>query len=273
MLCLDFFFTCGVMISKRKVRHWFENDKSVPKIIHQKRIAGLIALPSSLVFMFFFSTHRKMPQVSSGLRSHHVTPPTVGLPVRSGAKPSKSTGSLSLESTSLGQMETKSSQHSAQSTKPPSSTASANLGPGRRRNPGKARQANASAAQKADKLLHSTEDKSPKYIREPPLHEKCQPHVPSSQGPLNGTFSHGKKPCPPLQRSPRSRGKPPGVQQQLVGYDHGGHAQKRKGTNESVPLGSKCQRLSSTSRSSLLTWKGENIEKVFGWGLERRPDS
>ncbi|XP_030277752.1 ataxin-7-like protein 2b isoform X1 [Sparus aurata] len=221
------------------------------------------------------NTHlwKKMPQVSSGLRSHHVTPPTVGLPVRSGAKPSKSTGSLSLESTSLGQMETKSSQHSAQSTKPPSSTASANLGPGRRRNPGKARQANASAAQKADKLSHSTEDKSPKYIREPPLHEKCQPHVPSSQGPLNGTFSHGKKPCPPLQRSPRSRGKPPGVQQQLVGYDHGGHAQKRKGTNESVPLGSKCQRLSSTSRSSLLTWKGENIEKVFGWGLERRPDS
>ncbi len=230
-----------------------------------------------------------MPQVSSGLRSHHVTPPTVGSPVRTGARPSKSTGSLSLESTSLGQMETKSSQHNAHSAKPPSSTTSASLGRGRRRNPvgqpSKGRQRkeelmqDASAAQKAAKLSHSGEDKSFKYIRDPPLHEKGQPHVPSSQGPVNGTFSHGKKPCPPLHRSPRSRGRPPAIQQKVMGYDHRGLGQKRKGSNESPPLSSslsrtsKCQRLSSPSRSSLLTWKGENIGDVLAWGLEKRSDS
>ncbi|XP_070767211.1 ataxin-7-like protein 2b [Enoplosus armatus] len=237
------------------------------------------------------STHlwKKMPQVSSSLRSRHVTPPTVGSPVRTGSRPSKSPGSLSFESTSLEQLESKSSQHNAHSIKPPSSNTSAILGPGRRRNPagqpGKARQRevelmqDASAAQKAAKLSHSGEDKSSKHIRDPPLHEKGQPHVPSSQGPVNGTFSHGKKPCPPLHRSPRSRGRSPGMQQKVAGYDHRGLAQKRKGSNESPPLSSslsrtsKCQRLSSPSRSSLLAWKGENIGDVLSWGLEKRPDS
>lgn len=233
--------------------------------------------------------YRKMPQVASGLRSRHVTPPTVGSPVRTGARPSKSTSSLSLESTSLAQLETKSSQHNAHSTKPPSSTTSASLGPGRRRNPAgrpsKARPTevelmqDTSAAQKAARLSHSGEDKSSKYIRDPPLHEMGQPHVPSSQGPVNGTFSHGKKPCPPLHHSPRGRGRAPGIQQKVVGYDHRGLAQKRKGSNESPPLSSplsrssKCQRLSSPSHSSLLAWKGESIEDVLAWGLEKRSDS
>lgn len=229
-----------------------------------------------------------MPQVSTGLRSPHITPSTVGSPVRTGARPSKSTGSLSLDSTSLGQLETKSSQHNAHSNKPPSSTTCASLGPGRRRNPvGRTRKAqlrevelmqDASAAQKAAKLSHSVEDKSSKYIRDPPLHEKGQPHAPSSQGPVNGTFSPGKKPCPPLQRSPR-RGRAPGIQQNVVGYDCRGLSQKRKGSNESSPVStalsrtSKCQRLSSPSRSNLLTWKGENMEDVLAWGLEKRSDS
>lgn len=231
-----------------------------------------------------------MPQVSSGLRTPHVTPPAVGSLVRTGARPSKSTGSLNLDSTSLGQLETKSSPHNAHSTKPPSSsTLSASLGLDRRRNPigrtGKARlrevelMQDATAAQKAAKLSHSGEDRSSKYIRDPPLHEKGQPHVPSSQGPVNGTFSHGKKPCPPLHRSPRGRGRAPGIQQKVVGYDHRGLAQKRKGSNESPPLSSslsrtsKCQRLSSPSRSSLLAWKGENMGDVLSWGLEKRSDS
>lgn len=255
-----------------------------------------------------------MPEVSSGLRLHHVTPPTVGSPVRTGARRSHPTGSLNLESTSLGQLETKSTQHNPYSTKPPSSTTSTSLGPGRRRNPAgrpsKARlkemeqMQDASAAQKATKLSHSSEDKSSRYIRDPPLHEKGQPHVPSSQGPVNGTLSHGKKPCPPLplqpserhlsvlekrsplpaphhptHRSSRCKGRTPGIQQKVVGYDHRAPAQKRKGSSESPPLNSslsrnsKCQRLSSPSHSSLLSWKGESIEDVLSWGLEKRSDS
>ncbi|XP_045912356.1 ataxin-7-like protein 2b isoform X2 [Micropterus dolomieu] len=229
---------------------------------------------------------KKMPQ-SSGLRSRHVTPPTVGSPVRTGARPSKSTGSLSTESTS--QQGTKSSQHNSHSTKPPSSTTSGSLGPGRRRNPvGRPSKAqlrevelmqDASAAPRAAKLSQISEEKSSKYIREPPLHEKEQPHLPTSQGPVNGTFSHGKKPCPPLHRPHRSRGRPPGIQQKLVGYDHRTIAQKRKSSNESQALSSslsrtsKCQRLSSPSRSGLLAWKGENIGDVLAWGLEKRSDS
>ncbi|XP_019114778.2 ataxin-7-like protein 2b isoform X2 [Larimichthys crocea] len=220
------------------------------------------------------STHlwKKMPQVSSGLRSRHVTPPTVGSPVWTGARPSKSTGSVSNESTSLGQLETKSSH----STKPPSSPV------GR---PGKVRlteteiMQDTSAAQKAAKLSQSAEDKSSKYIRDSPLHEKSQPHVPSSQGPINGILSHGKKPCPPLHRSSRSRVRPPGIQQKVVGYDHRGLTQKRKGSNESQALcstlsrTSKCQRLSSPSHSNLLAWKGENIGDVLAWGLDKRSNS
>ncbi|XP_029291871.1 ataxin-7-like protein 2b isoform X2 [Cottoperca gobio] len=207
------------------------------------------------------STHlwKKMPQVSSGLRSRHVTPPAVGSPVRTEPQPSKSTGSVNLESTSLGQLGTKTSPHNSPSMKAPSSTTPARLGPGRRRT-SKARlreeelMQDASAAQKAAKLSHSGEDKSSKYIRDPPLNEKGQPHVPSSQGAVNGTFSNGTKPCPPLHRSPRSKGRTPGIQEKGVGYDPRGLAQKRKGSNESPPLSSslsrtsKCQRLSSPSQ-------------------------
>ncbi|KAL7398892.1 hypothetical protein ABVT39_016693 [Epinephelus coioides] len=225
------------------------------------------------------STHlwKKMPQASPGLRSRHVTPSTVGSPVRTGTRPSKSTGSLSLQSTSLGQLEPKTSQHRSHSIKPPSSSTPAKLGPGRQRNPvGRASKAqlreeeliqDASTPQKVAKLLHSVEDQSPKYIRDPPLNEKGQPHVPSSQGPINGSFSH---------RSPRNRGKPPGIQQKVASYHHRGFPQKRKGSNESLPLSarsSKYQGLSSPSRSSLLAWNGENMGDARALGLEKRSNS
>ncbi|XP_075951331.1 ataxin-7-like protein 2b isoform X2 [Anarhichas minor] len=206
------------------------------------------------------STHllKKMPQVSSGLRSCNVTPPTVGSPVRT-ARPTKSTISLSLESTSLGPLETKTSQHNSHSVKPPSSTTSARLAQ------------DSSAAQKA---AHSGEDKSSKYIRDPLLNEKGQPHVPSNPGTVNGTFSHKKKPCPPLHPSPRSRKRPPGIQEKVVGYNHRGPAQKRKGSNEPQPLSSslsrtKCQRLSSPSQ------RGERMERITGtrmlWAWRKDP--
>ncbi|XP_071332106.1 ataxin-7-like protein 2b isoform X1 [Trachinotus anak] len=249
---------------------------------------------------------KKMPQASSGLRSCHVTPPPT---VRTVARPSQSTGSLSHESTSLGQLETKSNQQNSQSTKPPSSISSASLGPGRLGNPAqrpsKAQlkevglMQDASTAQKATGLPHSSKDKSSRQIRDPPLHEKGQPHVPSSEGPAAVTFSHRKKPCPPLplqpserhmsglekrsplpattmqQCSPRNRRRSPGIDQKVVGYDHKGRGQKRKVSNESPPLSSsvsrtsKCKRLSSPSRSTLLIWKGENI----GACLEKRSNS
>ncbi|XP_034394166.1 ataxin-7-like protein 2b isoform X2 [Cyclopterus lumpus] len=195
------------------------------------------------------STHlwKKMPQVSSGLRSCHVTPPTVGSPVRT-ARPTKSTCSLSLEPTSLGPLETKTSQHNSHSIKPMSSTTSARL------------IQDASAAQKA---AHSGEDKSFKNIRDPLNEKGQQPHVPSNQGTVNGTISHKKKACPPLNHSPRSRGKPPGIQQKVVGYDHRGPSKKRKVSNESQPISSsrsrtKCQRLSSPSQ------RGERMERITG---------
>ncbi|XP_068453944.1 ataxin-7-like protein 2b isoform X2 [Clinocottus analis] len=200
---------------------------------------------------------KKMPQVSSGLRSLHVTRPIVGSSVKT-ARPTKSTGSLSLGSTSLGPLETKSSQHNSYSIKPPSSTTSVRL------------MQDASTAQRA---AHSSEDKSPKYTRDP-LNEKDQPHVPSNQGTVNGTFSHKKKPCPSLNNSPRSRGKPPGIQQKVVGYDHRGPAQKRKGSNESQPLSSslsrtKCQRLPSPSQ------RGERMERITStrmlWAWRKDP--
>uniref|UniRef100_A0A3P8TUI8 Ataxin 7-like 2b n=1 Tax=Amphiprion percula TaxID=161767 RepID=A0A3P8TUI8_AMPPE len=253
---------------------------------------------------------KKMPQVSSGLRSRHVTPPTTGTPVRAGDRPSKSTVSLCLESTSLGQQETKSSQRNCHSTKPPYSSTSASLGSGRWRSPAERPSKtqlkevelmqDASAAHRAAKLLHSGEDKSCRFIRDSPLHEKSQPHVPSSQGPASSTFSHRKKPCPPLllkpaerklsvlekcsplaapaNRSPRSRAKPPAIQQKVGGFDHRGPAQKRKRSSESLPLSSSLSRttkykcLPSPSRSSLVSWKGENIEDVLTWGLEKRSD-
>ncbi|TNN82923.1 Ataxin-7 [Liparis tanakae] len=202
------------------------------------------------------STHlwKKMPQVSSGLRSCHVTPPAVGSPVRT-ARPTKSTGSLSLEPTSLGPLETKTGQHNAHSIKALSSTTSARL------------VQDASAAQKA-------EDKSSKSIRDPLNEKGQQPHVPSNQGAVNGALPHKKKPCPPLNHSPRSRGKPPGIQQKVVGYDHRGPAKKRKGSNEPQPISAsrsrtKCQRLSSPSQ------RGERLERITGsrmlWAWRKDP--
>ncbi|XP_034733892.1 ataxin-7-like protein 2b isoform X1 [Etheostoma cragini] len=220
------------------------------------------------------STHlwKKMPQVSSGLRSRHVTPLTVGSPVRTGVRPSNSTGSLSLESTS--QLETKTAQHNSPSNKLPSSITSARLGPGQRRNPvGRASKArlreeelmqDASAAQKAAKLSHSSEDESSKYIRDPPLNEKGQPHVPSSQGQVNGTCSYSKKPCPPLHRPTRSRGRPPGIKQKVAGYEQKGLAQKRKGSNESPPLGS------SLSRTSKCQHSGTPM--LWAWRKDQTPE-
>ncbi|KAF3860346.1 hypothetical protein F7725_000601 [Dissostichus mawsoni] len=207
------------------------------------------------------STHlwKKMPQVSSGLRSCQVSSPAVGSAVRTEARSSKSTGSL--DYTSLGQLETKPSLHKSPSFKSPSSPATATLGPGRRRNPaGKARlreeelMQDASALQKAAMLSSGGEGKSSKCIRDPPLNEKGQPHVPSSQGAVNDTFSNVNKPCPPLQRSPRSKARAPGIQQQGAGCNNRGLAEKRKGSDESTSLSSslsrtsKCQRLSSPSR-------------------------
>ncbi|XP_037334701.2 ataxin-7-like protein 2b isoform X1 [Pungitius pungitius] len=202
------------------------------------------------------STHlwKKMPQVSSGLRSCHVTHATVGSPVRT-ATPTKSTVSLSLKSTSLGPLETKTSQHNTQSTKPPSSTTSVRF------------MQDASAAQK---VVHIGEEKASKYIRGPVLNEKGQPHLPSLQGTVNGTFSRKKKPCLPLH-APRSRGRPLGIQQKVVGYDQRGPAQKRKDGSESQPLGSrtKCQRLSSPPQ------RGEKMERITGtrtlWAWRKDP--
>ncbi|XP_029912339.1 ataxin-7-like protein 2b isoform X2 [Myripristis murdjan] len=161
------------------------------------------------------STHlwKKMPQVSTGLRSHHVTAATTGSSVRTGARTSSPSGSSSLSPTPSGQSETKSSQHNPLSTKPPSSTTSANLGPGRLRNPvgrpSKSRQREleltqtASTASKVTKLLHSGEDQTSKHIRDSALHKKGQTHSPtrvypspSTQGPINGTLCLAERPCP-----------------------------------------------------------------------------
>ncbi|XP_071399686.1 ataxin-7-like protein 2b [Centroberyx affinis] len=268
---------------------------------------------------------KKMPQVSTGLRSRHVTTTATGSSVKSGARTTSTTGSSSLGSTSSGQSDTKSSQHNPPSTKPPSSTTSASLGPGRQRNPvgrpSKARLKElelmraAGAAQKASKLSRSGVDQSFKHIRDPALHEKGQPHSPtrvypspSSQGPINGTVPLGKKPCrpQPLQPSekhspsplpglgkrspfpaphhpthstPRGRGRPPGTQRRVVGYDHRGLAQKRKTSSGSPPLSPSLSRtpkshcLSSPSHSGLFSWKGEGIGGVLARGLEKRVDS
>lgn len=202
-----------------------------------------------------------MPQVSSGHMSPHGAPPAVGSHVKTGARNSKPTGSFSLESTSVEQLEAKSGLQNTHGTKLPSSVTSASRGPGRQRKPlGRSSKAqvtevelmqDASVARKAAKLPQCSEDRHPTDIKNSLLHDKGQPNVPSSRGPVN-TLSQGKKPCPPLHRSSRSRGKPPGIQQEVVGYDHKGLAQKRKGSNKSPPLSSslsrtfKCQRFSSS---------------------------
>ncbi|XP_034445877.1 ataxin-7-like protein 2b [Hippoglossus hippoglossus] len=248
------------------------------------------------------STHmwKKMPQVSPDLRSCHVTPPAV----RATGKPFQSTGSFSLDSTSIGQLENKTTQHNSQGTKPPSSASSVSLGPGRWSNPvgqqSKVQQKEVVLMQDAaTRLPQSNKEKSARNVRDPPLHEKGQPRSPSCKGPASSNFSQGKKPCPPLplqpserhlsalekrsalpaktDRSPRGRGRTSGIQQKAVGFDCNGRGQKRKGSNESPPSSvsktSKCKRLSSPSRSSLLAWKGENIGDVLAWGLDKTSNS
>ncbi|XP_006785624.1 ataxin-7-like protein 2b [Neolamprologus brichardi] len=175
------------------------------------------------------STHlwKKMPKVSSGLRSH----------------------SHSLESTSLVQFENNPCQPNSYSIKPPYPTTSASVGSGRVCSPSKAQlievelMQDASAAQKAVKKLQSSENKASRYIRDPLFHQKGQPQRPDS-----ATFSNGKKPrestkrqsdvkkCRPLpvpnHRSPRGKGKLPGDQQKVVAYAHMSVAQKRKSSSE-----------------------------------------
>ncbi|KAM9855217.1 ataxin-7-like protein 2b [Aulostomus maculatus] len=235
---------------------------------------------------------KKMPQVSSGLKT----------PVRSGSSRSHPRGSLSLESTSLGRLETRSSQRNLQSATAPSSNSSKRLGLGQQRTPVSQSGKDVDNFQDASatKLSHTGGDKSSRHIRDPLLREKGQMQAPSSRGLVNGTSSHGKRPCPPLPLqpserhlsslekrpglpaphcSPRCKTKPPGLQQKLVGYDQRALEQKRKGSSDSQALSSslsrtsKCPRLSSPHRSALISWKGESIADVLSWGLEKRSDS
>lgn len=250
-----------------------------------------------------------MPQVSAGLRSCRIAPAAES-PVRKGARPSASPSSR-LKSASSGQLETKSGQHNLQGA------TSAGLASPRPRNPigrpGRTRlrepelTRDASTAQTAAKLSHSSEDQSFRHIRDPLLRERGQPHSvsrvypsPSSHGPANGSLSRGKKPRPPLQppqrrspspsglakRSPfphhathpnlRGRGRPPAIQRKVLGCDNRGLAQKRKASGE--PLGpslsrtSKLHCLSSPSHSSLLSWKGESVGGALALGREKRSD-
>ncbi|XP_076023247.1 ataxin-7-like protein 2b isoform X2 [Genypterus blacodes] len=250
---------------------------------------------------------KKMPQVSSGLRSCAIMP-SAESPARKGARPSAAMSSR-LKSTSSGQLETKSSQHNLQGT------ASASLGSPSPRNPvGRPSRTrarlprDANTAQTSAKLSHSSQEQSSKHIRDPLLPEKGQPHSvnrvyssPSSQDPVNGSLSQGKKPCPPLQPaqrrspspstlvkkapfphnsthpSPRGRGRPPAIQRKVLGCDNRGLAQKRKDSGE--PLNASLTRtpkfrcLSSPSHSSLLSWKGESVGGALSLGREKRADS
>lgn len=210
--------------------------------------------------------------------------------------------SLSHESTSLGHLETKTSLHNPQSKKTSPSEPSVSLGSSQRRRPiGRNSKAqlrevdimqDASVARKTGKLSNGSDDKSFRYIRDTPLHEKGQPQALFFRGPVNGTFTHGKNPIPlPLQpserhlsglkkaSSPRCKAKPPVIQQKVADYDHRALGKKRKGSSESqrqtssLSRTSKCQRLSPSPQSSLITWKGESIDDVLSWGLEKRTDS
>ncbi|XP_060913086.1 ataxin-7-like protein 2b isoform X1 [Labrus mixtus] len=197
-----------------------------------------------------WNSHRKMPRVPKGLRSRD---PIVGSPVRTGVRLPKSFRTLSLDSTSLGQLRQNCNTHS---TKPPSSTAPESLSPeGCQRNV----VGLCSSAQSREAELipdESSEDKSSRYIRDLLLNEKGQPHTPSSQGPVNGLFSYGQKPCPPLQLFPLSRGRSPKIQQKVMDCDRTGPAQRRKGRNKSMLLSSvsttsTCKPFSSPPHSSL----------------------
>ncbi|XP_058497805.1 ataxin-7-like protein 2b [Solea solea] len=225
----------------------------------------------STMFEHHLNAHlwKKMPQASSGLRSCHVTPPTV----RKSARPSQSFGYLMCESTSLGpQLETKNSKHNSQSIKPPS-TSSSSLKHGRCRNnirrPSKAQLKEVVVMQdeSATKLPLNAEEKSSRFIRDSPLHEKGQQQNPSCQGPASGAFSCSKKPCPPLPLQPserrlsllEKRSPSPAIKEHASCRRVRSRPQKRKGSNESLavstslPRTSKCKRLSSPSRPSLHT--------------------
>lgn len=129
---------------------------------HGKWICLWVLFYWNYLHFFFSFTCRKMPKVSSGLRSH----------------------SHSLESTSLVQFENNPCQPNSYSIKPPYPTTSASVGSGRVCSPSKAQlievelMQDASAAQKAVKKLQSSEIKASRYIRDPLFHQKGQPQRP-----------------------------------------------------------------------------------------------
>lgn len=241
-------------------------------------------------------TSRKRPHLSSGLRSHYGTPPRVGSPVRTVTRRSRAPGSLSLESSSLRHVDVRGRYRKPQMTTP----TAAGLEPERRCIPTRrpSQEVSATTAQKVVKLSHGSKDKLSSFIRDTPLHDKGQSQTPSSHGPrTDGTFLHRKKPCPslPLERqfsniekrsalpsphhpTPGCKAKPSGMQQKAVDFDQRALGQKCKGSNVSQPLSSslsrtsKCQRLSSSPCSSLISWKGERFGDVLSWGVEKRSD-
>ncbi|XP_041859477.1 ataxin-7-like protein 2b isoform X2 [Melanotaenia boesemani] len=212
---------------------------------------------------------RKMPQVSSGLRSHHVSPPATGTSVRDVDKPSKSTAPFSHESTSKEQQEIKNFQQNCHISMPPYSTTTTSFGSGKHRypivRPRKAQMMevelmqDAKPALKASKLLHSDEDISSRYIRGRPLHEMGKSHVPAFQRPAKSNISQEEKPCfpPPVRHTerqisdlakpahhpPTSRESPPAIQQKMDS-DHRCSAQKRKSSTKSLPVSSSASRTS-----------------------------
>ncbi|XP_072223923.1 ataxin-7-like protein 2b [Leuresthes tenuis] len=194
---------------------------------------------------------RKMPKVSSGLGSHHVSPSYIGTSVRAGVKP---TTLRSIESTSLGQLEAKSPQQNSPSSTSPYSTPSASRGSGRRHKPVRPPRKpklievellqDADPSLKADKLLYSVENKSSGDTGGCPLQQKDPPHIPSCQRADKSNMSQEKKPTvpPPLRPTEMfglekcssgalthhaSRESPAEVQQSM-GSEHRGVAPKRK---------------------------------------------
>ncbi|XP_074538622.1 ataxin-7-like protein 2b isoform X2 [Halichoeres trimaculatus] len=217
------------------------------------------------------NTHlwKNMSQVPSGLSSRHHTSLNVKSLVKNGARLSKSSHTLRLDSTSLA---TKGSNNYANRTKTPS-TIPASRSPSQACSSPVGRHSKAHPKGVELMLDANSEANSSKFIRD---HEKDQQHIACPKRPANGSFSCVKKPCPPLQ-SLSSRGRPPGVQQRVMDCDRSGPAQKRKGRKESKPLSSpisrtsKCQRL-SPPHSNILTWKGESNRNVLAWGRERGSD-
>lgn len=180
--------------------------------------------------MLYFLSYRKRPKVSSGVTSPRVTPSALPSPVKSGATTSKSTSPF--KSTSVEQLGAKSNQHNGHSTKLSSFATSASLGPGKRCN---AYGQNCKAGVKKAGTV------------DPFFHEMDQP----AQGAIS-TVSHRQSSSPHC--TPRSRGKPAGVQQKAESSEHKGLGQKRKGSSDQSPLLSsslsktfKCQRFSSAS--------------------------